>query len=189
MNDNLSLTIFSVVLVALFGLISNILIIQINQKKDVNSKLIEQYLKIREDLCVILSDLINLKDINNVDFNNLSRLVEKLFYKHYDFIPKEVLDELLCLQVILQSEYGHLFRIINKKLVIIDNDDSEIKNYLEDISFVEAAKLFYYVQLKNADVESRKVLIINLQAKKVLYKMNDYFTLSNLLNWKRYLLK
>ncbi len=176
----------SVIVVAILGFISNILITRVNQKQNVSNKIIEQYFKIREEISDKISDLVTLKTVNdtNYDIINISKDISKLYYKYYDFLPREVLNEILCLHLTLTDQNNNIFRINNKSIQQIK--DEEIEDYIKSTSYISNSKFFTYFLLKNDDVSIRRIASINLQAKKVLDTMNDFFTLNKLMYWAKY---
>jgi hypothetical protein len=189
-NLQLIISLISIVLVSSLGLISNILIIRINQKQSISSKIIEQYLKIREEISDVISDLAALRTIGCFELesiNNVSMNISKLYYKHYDFLPIEVLDDILCLHSTLIDKDNRIYRIKNKNIYIIE--EIELEGYIESTSSIPNSKYFTYSLLKSNDDSVRRATCINLQARKALNTMNEFFTLANLISWVKHMPK
>lgn len=180
----------SVFLVAVLSLVSNFLIIRYNQRQNISNKIIEQYFKIREDICQKVSRLANLKTLSELGENELKEIndeISQLYFKYYDFLPKEVIYELMCLHTNLTDKGNNLYTIDGKGLMIIEGE--KLEAFLESVSLINNSKYFICYKLNSEDNLIRKATAINLQARKVLITMNTFFSLENLLKWTKYLRK
>src|SRR5262245_37623553 len=102
------------------GLISSIVVSSIRQRQEVALRLLDQYLEVRKEVVNSVSDLTDLNDYRVLEDETREahrEQVAKLFYKHYDFLPKPVLDALLLLHVALASPEGKLFSVRNNTIV------------------------------------------------------------------------
>lgn len=192
LNNNVQLIIplISVTLVAILGFVSNILIFRINQKQSISNKIIEQYFKIRDEITNKISDLATLKTIADVEIESIdmaSADISKLYYKHYDFLPIEVLNDILCLHSTLINKDNKIYRIRDKSIYEIE--ENELEDYIQSTSDISDSKYYTYCMLKSKDIKVRRATCINLQARKVLNTMNKFFTLDKLIYWEKYIRK
>lgn len=180
------LPLISVVFVSILSLISNIVIIRFSQRENLTSKIIEKYFEVRNEICEKLSDLANLKEINIITEEKISESreqVSKMFYKYYDFLPDEVLYELICLYCTLNDRGHRLYRINKRRLELLNKNDLE--NYVKESSLLKNTYHSTYVMLNSKDINIRKAVSINAQARKVLDAMNDFFSLESLTKFVR----
>lgn len=190
MNNNdlqLITPIISVVLVALFGLISNFIIIRMNQRQSISNKMIEHYINIREEITSKISNLASYKPANTDLVLNSSLDISKLYYKYYDFLPQEVLNELLCLYSTLIDKNNRIYRIKNSALYLIEETDLE--EYIISTTPIPNSKFYTYYLLNSKDVTTMKITCVALQARKVLNTMNIFFTPDNLILWVKQMSK
>ena len=176
--------IISVVIVAVLGFVSSLLITRVSQKHNVSTKIIEQYFKVREDITQKISEFTNLSTMKILDETRLvqyNEQISKIYYQYYDFLPKEILYDLLCLHCTLSDKANRLFKIKEKKLTVLD--ETELEAFLQSISAIEGAEQFIFYKLKSDDINVRRSTSIILQSRKVLVTMNEFFTLKNLLKW------
>lgn len=189
-NTNLILPLITLFIGTMLGFLSSLLISYLQQKHNVAIRVLEQYLKIREGLCDKLSSLASTRTDNTLSYSSLSDLrdeISMLFYKYYDFLPSEVLKEMLCLHACLSDKQNKIYRCKNNSLLPIE--DSEIEEFIEQIAMVENFKYYALIPLNSKDDNVRRATSIRYQARSVLVAMNKYFTLKELMTWAKHLPK
>lgn len=174
------------------GLLTSVCISYLQHKQDITVKVIEQYFAAREQLCDQLSTLANLQVTSSgqLEAKTLAEYqenVSKLFYKYYDFLPPEVLKEMLCLYTCLSDKENRLYRHENNCLFLIEN--KALEAFVERISLVDNFKYYAPIPLKNKNSHVRRAASISYQARSVLVSINHHFTIQHLISWNRYLPK
>lgn len=174
--------ILSVIIVSILGIITNIIVIRYSQKQNILSKLVDRYFVIRDNITHILSDYVSLKTTNDYSVEQLNiycNQVSKIYYEYYDFLPKEVLHELICLYANLSDTEHRLYTMKDHSLALLEKKDMD--EFLQNITIIDNNKQFIYYNLFGNDAMKKKFTSINIQSRKVLSTMNQYFTLNNLL--------
>ncbi len=181
--------IISIVIVAVMGLVSNIFIFRATQRSSYRSKIAEQYFKVRGEISDKISKIADLRTFKT--YENTDKYIEQvsnLYFKHYDFLPEEVLNQLLCLYTSLRDDSGNIYIVKENKLRVI-YCEQEIDDFVDSITLIENTREYFKYQLTKAEESKRKTIAINLQARRVLYAMNECFSLENLVTWEKYLRK
>jgi hypothetical protein len=184
------LPIVTLLLGGMIGFLSSFLTTYLQQRNNVTAKIVEQYFKVREDICEKLSELANLGVDSNIDDTYILSIksdMSKLYFKYYDFLPREVLIELNCLYACLSDSQNRLFKCKNNCLLPLE--DSELETFIEQISLVENFRYYAMVPLKSSSDIVRKSASVNYQARSVLRALNKYFTIKDLMSWARHLPK
>lgn len=177
------ISLFSIALVAVFGLITNFLVIKYTQKQNVSSKILDKYFAIRDSMVNVIGDFASLKitDIyNEHQIDYYAKEITKLYYLYYDYLPKEVLQELICLHSNLSDKKHRLFIMKGNDVAFIE-DEEEIVKLLDSMSIIENANHFIYYMLNNDEEVLKASVSINIQSRKVLMTMNKLFTVNNLI--------
>lgn len=110
-----------------------------------------------------------------------------LYFRYYDFLPREVLIEMNCLYACLSDSQNRIFRCKNNCLLPLE--DSELEMFIDQISLVENFRYYAMVPLKSSNEVMRKAASVNYQARSVLRAINKYFTIKDLMSWARHLPK
>lgn len=185
-----TLPIFTLIIGAFFGFISSLIISYLKQRYDISLKLIVKYFEIREELIdklSVLASLENTKELNGLSFSKLKQEISIVYYKYYDFLPSEVLTEILCLYSCISDNKNQLYK--SKDNCILPLTDSDLKDFIERISLIENFRYYALVRLKSNDDTVRIAAAISYQARSVLIAINKYFNLRDLMSWSRYLPK
>ncbi len=178
------LPILSVAVGALLGLLSTILVSSIRQRQDVTLRLLDQYFQVRKEIVDVVTDLANLGIHQSLEPSRQAEYrnsISKLFYKHYDFLPKDVLQSLSLLDVCLSSSHGKLYTLKGKAIVPMKDRD-EIIALIEKISFYDNTKYFAPLALSSSDAKIRTNQAIALHARNVLYSLNRFTSIKDLLS-------
>ena len=168
----------------MLGFLSSIWIERFRQRNTLTVRILEQYFKIREDICDEISELTNLQIgalLDDEFLDNKRGKLSRYYYKYYDFLPKDVLQALNCLHACLSDERNRIF--VCRENTLYPIRDTEIEDFIEQISLVRNFKYYALVPLNSSDSNTRKSASINYQARYVLRIVNANFTLSSLMNW------
>ena len=110
----------------LLGVISSYLTLQFTRRENINQKLLEQYFKMREKIGSIISFLTTMNTHHDMTEEVRKKVQEDLYkvtYENYDFLPNEVLDALITLYVCLERYRGELYKVENKKIIVVKDKD------------------------------------------------------------------
>ena len=176
----LLMPIITLFLGAILGYLTNLIRSNILKKDTITTKLFDQYINTKSEICSVLSNLANLKTISEIkkdEIDNVKNTVSCLYFKHYDLLPKTVLLELQCLFFCLSDKQNNLYSIDDKLDVNIISKESELESFLTDISILPNFKYVGYYQLKSKDSDIKRAAAINFQARRVLKEINCYFNL------------
>ena len=181
--NNYILPLLSVAVGALLGLLSTILISSIRQRQDITLRLLDQYFQVRREIVDVVTDLANLGIRQPFEPSRQAEYrdsVSKLFYRHYDFLPKAVLQSLTLLDVCLSSSEGKLYTLKGKAIVQMKDRD-EITTLIETISLYDNTRYFAPLALSSSDAKIRSNQAIALHARNVLYTLNRFTSIEDLL--------
>lgn len=181
------LPVITLLLGGVIGFFSSFLTTYLQQRSNVTTKIVEQYFKVREDICEKLSHLANLGINSVIDLSSIKTELSKLYFKYYDFLPREVLIEMNCLYACLSDSQNRIFRCKNNSLLPLE--DSELEMFIEQISLVENFRYYAMIPLKSNNEIIRKAASVNYQARNVLRAINKYFTIKDLTSWAKHLPK
>jgi hypothetical protein len=120
------LPLLSLIVGALIGLFSTLLASSIRQRQDITLRLLDQYLLVRREVVDAVSELSNMSirdEFHSDKWEKHQAAISKLFYQHYDFLPKAVLDSLTLLYVCLSKPNGTLFTFRDGAVVQMDECD------------------------------------------------------------------
>jgi len=175
---------------ALFGIFSNFLTSAVRQRQDITLRLMDQYFEVRKEVVNVVSELsdLNLKIPLDPDYRDSHRdKISKLFYKHYDFLPKQVLDSLILLNVCLEHSSGQLY-CLKAEFVVQMNDDEKMQ-FVESCSVFANSKYMAAIALQNENITIRTNQAIVLHARHVLYSLNEFVSIRDLVTMTRNLKK
>lgn len=168
---------------AALGLLSSLAVSSLGQRQAVILRLLDQYLEVRKEIVDTVSDLTT--PDRNEALPEEVRLkyrdsVAKLFYKHFDFLPHQVLDALLLLHTALANPDGRLFKVHN--FTILPLDESEIPSFVSACSMYKNGELIVSLALKSSNPVVRSNLGISLHARYVLYTLNKFASLDEMMS-------
>lgn len=175
---------------ALIGLLSTFWVSSMRQRQDVTLRLLDQYFEVRKEVVGVVSELSNWKVTDELDSSHrieYRNLVSKLFYKHYDFLPRPVLDSMTLLYVCLSHPSGGPYTITD--LAVVAMNDSEIIHFIDECSLFANTKYLAPLALKCADPKIRGNQAIILHARRVLYTLNKFSSIEDLLEMTKRLKK
>lgn len=165
------------------GLLSSLVVSSFGQRQAVVLRLLDQYLEVRKEVVEAVSDLAHLS--RDEALAEESRLkyrdsIVKLFYKHFDFLPPQVLDALLLLHVSLASSEGRLLKVKDGTILLLD--ESEIPAFISGCSIYKNAELIVSLALKSGNPITRSNLCVSLHARHVLYTLNRFSSLEEMMS-------
>lgn len=172
----------SVAIGALLGLLSTLLLSSIRQRQDITLRLLDQYFQVRKEIVDVVTELANLGVKQSLEHELRLKYrdsVSKLFYKHYDFLPEAVLQALTLLDVCLSSSEGKLYTFKGK--AIIPANDQEIIALVKMCSLYDNTRYFAPLALSSNDPKIRTNQAIALHARNVLYTLNKFTSIKDLL--------
>lgn len=179
MNQTL-LSVLSLMAGAGLGLASSLLVSFFKQRQTVVLRLLDQYLEVRKDLVDTISDLTHIPNTTKLTEERRGELQDKiarLFYRHYDFLPREVLDALLLLNVCLSDTSGKLYELVEN--VVIPMDSERAASFIERCSIYRNAQLIAPVALRSKEATVRYNQAAKLHARHVLYTLNQFASLKD----------
>lgn len=165
------------------GLLSSLAISSLGQRQAVVLRLLDQYLEVRKEVVETVSDLTTpsrseaLPEEIRLKYRDS---VAKLFYKHFDFLPYQVLDALLLLNTALANPDGRLFKV--QDATILPLDDSEIPSFVSACSMYRNGGLIVALALKSSNPIVRSNLGIGIHARHVLYTLNRFASLDEMMS-------
>lgn len=167
---------------ALLGFLSTLAITSMRHRQEITLRLLDQFFDVRREVVEAVSDLTHLNTLQSIDEDALSGYKEstsKLFYKHYDFLPRAVLDALLLLHVSLFDLEGNLYTIRDESIEPMVA--SEVVDFIEACSLYRNAKLVSPLALRSKNPTVRFNQAIKLHARHVLYTLNKFTSIEDLL--------
>lgn len=176
------LPLLSVAIGTLLGLFSTLLVSSRRQRQDITLRLLDQYFQVRKEIVDVVTDLANLGVRQSLEPERRLEYrdsVSKLFYKHYDFLPEAVLRSLTLLDVCLSSSQGKLYTFKGKAIVPMKND--EVIALIESCSLYDNTRYFAPLALSSSDPRIRSNQAIALHARNVLYTLNKFTSIEDLL--------
>lgn len=180
----------------LLGLSSSMVLERIRHKNILQAKIFDQYLKVREEIVGAISGLMSsLRESDDqIDYSIIEEYTQKvteLYYRHYDFLPEDVLFEIICLYSCLAKKGKNIYRCDPRSRVVqLDlNNDAALSGFLEKLSLVKNLRYYYSQAIKSRNEIRRTKAIIQLQCFKVGAVLNSFFRVPELMSWGKYLRK
>lgn len=180
----------SAALGALFGILTSFLTSSLRQRQDITLRLMDQYFEVRREIVNTVSELsdLSLRTPLGLKYRNAQiDAVSKLFYKHYDFLPKPVLESLILLQVCLQRADGKLCKFDKDAITLME--DRDVTQFIESCALFKNSKYIAALALKSDDITIKTNQAIVLHARNVLYCLNAYVSVHDLIGMTKKLKK
>ena len=180
--NNYLLPLLSLITGAMLGFLSTAMGSFIRQRHDITLRLLDQYFEVRKEVVEIVSKISsrNLRDPIDSDHRNEFRdSILKLYFKHYDFLPKPVLDSLTLLYTCLAYPAEGPYTIKNNAIVVLDEYD--LSSFVEACSVFENTKHVAPLALKSTNATVRANQIVILHARHVLFTLNKFTGIKELL--------
>lgn len=141
----------------------------------------DQYFEVRREIVTTVSELsdLNLRaPLDSQCRNDHVDAVSKLFYKHYDFLPKPVLESLVLLQICLARSDGHVYKFNDEAVMIME--DTDVVRFIESCALFKNSKYVAALALRSNDITIRANQATVLHARNVLYCLNEYVSVREL---------
>lgn len=164
------------------GFFSTALASIIRQRQDITLRLLDQYFQVRKEVVDIVSKISSLHLREQIDSdrrNEYRDSIITLYYKHYDFLPKPVLDSLTLLYTCLAEPDEGPYTIKNNAIVMIEECD--LFSFIEACSVFENTKYLAPLALKSKNPTVRANQVIILHARYVLFTLNKFTGIKELL--------
>src|SRR5689334_3187623 len=177
----ITLPLLTLILGALVGLGSSVVASSLQHRRSIALRLLDQYLDVRKFVAEKIAPLTNidlhseLRDDTRLQFRNT---VSQLYYAHYDFLPKSVLDALILLDICLGNPDCGPYGVRDDKIVMLTDD--EVVEFIQHTSLFRSTQLFFAMALKTTQVSVRRNQVIKLHARYVLHALNTYASISDL---------
>lgn len=166
---------------ALIGVLSNFLTSSLRQKQDITLRLLDQYLEVRREIVNTISELSDRDLSASLDDNYRKEhrdAIARLFYKHYDFLPKPVLDALILLHVCVERSEGALYCL--REGTVVAMEESEVIDFIESAAAFENSKYVAALALSSSNIRIRANQAVTLHARHVLQSLNKYISIRDL---------
>ncbi len=176
---------------ALLGIASSMLSARLQQQHQITKLLIERFFMVRDEISAIVSRYASLTTENQEPENRekLSLIAGRLsliYYKYYDFIPKEVLLELNCLFVCLKDRKHRIFIQEGNRIIPLPDEEERVYNFIKEVSLVENFTFYAVQAVRSGNDRLKQSVSINCQARAVLASINRYFSPNRLYSFARY---
>lgn len=186
---NIYLPLITLIIGAVLGFLSQVLITRLQARQKVSDKVLDHYLNIRRDICRELSKLLILdyKEISQEFLKSSRDRLAEIYFENFDFLPREVLDELNCLIVCLADRRHRIYRIINGSILPLES--SKLIPFIRSVSLVENNRVATLMYINHPNDIFKHVASIRCQVRCVLISINKYFRINYLNNWLYYTAK
>lgn len=171
----------TLILGALVGMGTSVIASSLQHRRSIALRLLDQYLDVRKSVANRIAPLTNLDsraellDHTRLEFRNN---VSQLYYAHYDFLPKSVLEALILLDICLGNPDCGPFGVRDDTIVMLT--DNEVLEFIERTSLFRSTRLFFAMSLKTSQMPVRRNQVIKLHARYVLHTLNAYASISDL---------
>lgn len=171
---------------ALLTWISTALLDRSRHGGQIASKIVDQYLLVREHLTEQLVDL-SIKPYNSpIDEKELAVKaidISRIYYKYFDYLPRTVLDSLLCLITCLQDKKHRLFGHRDGRIYPLDKQ--ERAHLISKIGLYANWRISTSLVFATESAEAQKiaqVAAIVCQTRKVLFSIHETFNMYHLMS-------
>lgn len=168
-----------VLLGSALGFLTQSYLARVSLRSKILESLVNRYLSARDEVCAIVASCtigVNSSDSKWVRSKQDSLCL--IYYKYYDYIPQEVIRELICLQACLADQENRLFEVRDNELCPVTQ--SQLPIFCDHIALLSNIAHALYYNLHNGTSESIRGNRIEYQARHVLVMVNRYFTEANL---------
>ena len=189
MTEKLVLVLISGVTGILFGYISSILIERFKRRMDYHKELFFLFQKVTDNLNVTLSQMasfnVSFNSINKEKLETLKKEVSTMYFRYYNLLPQDILNELNCLHSCLQSN-GELMYFIDSNNTLQKAKDSDFRFFEEisnNLTLVNNTRKLHDIITKHGIGSLPPDIKINFQARKVIRKIDDFLSIRNVFDW------
>jgi|GEM_PF-3111206 len=175
---------------ATIGGILSYFLARYKRHSEIEVRVIEEFFKVRNSLCEILSELSTLQPEDVAEKSKLSkrkRELTRIYWQQYDFLPLGVLNEMDCLYACLKDPIHNLYTCDENRIRLMR--EKEIQEALLELPLTENIKYYMLNTVCKPPTSLVEAARINLQAQCVLIAINRNFAISQLSRWTRFLPK
>jgi hypothetical protein len=150
-------------------------------RQTISLRLLDQFLEVRKELVNEVIELVNLDSLSTLtEAQRTARrdVIAKLYYKHFDFLPQQVLNALALLRVALSQASMGPYGIEGNSIVRMPED--KICEFVNCCSVFDNAKYLAVVALKSKKEDLRDTEVVKLHARFVLYALNSFVSIADL---------
>jgi hypothetical protein len=165
------------------GLLSSLFASAIQYRRTLEVKLFEQYLSARQNVAEVLAPLTNADVLSAMSRETRLQArdsVAILYYRHFDFLPIEVLDSLVRLQTAIDHPEGGPISLNDGMVAPMERQD--IPKFIDECSLLKNSSFFACIVLNSSDEEAKRIHVIKLHAQHVLFQMNKFASIDRLKN-------
>jgi len=170
--------IFTLIIGTILGIFANFLSSFVRKRETISIKIFDEIIEARNEVAEVVCELalIPTKGEKSRDYIIQARdSITKLFYKYYDFLPEQVLNTLLLLEVALDYPSKGPYKLHENKILPLDKD--EIFDFIKKCTRVENGLYSASILLQNSSAAVVSNEVIRLHARNVLYMLNQYASL------------
>ncbi len=161
------------------GFLAKSYFVRLGFRQSTIESIVNRYLDARDELCALVAECAVKTDSQDEQWLNETRKsISLAYYKYYDYMPNEVIKELICLQACLKDSNNRLYKIHAEKLRRIEKNDLQI--FCETIATFKNIAPAIYFNLHNGAESDMRDHRIEYQARHTLININRYFTEKNL---------
>jgi hypothetical protein len=174
----------------ILGVLSAIAVQSLQHRSILRIKVLDNYFAMRTSVIDFVADLANLALRHSLDPDNPTQwrdTTSRLFYLHYDLLPRTVLNELICLFIALGDKQGRTYGVDGDTIVPLSAE--AIEQLIDSISFYRNTRIRTALMIASEDGRVRYNAAVNLHARRVLLAFDAIFTGRALLNIGRSLRK
>lgn len=171
--------IFSTFLGAGLGFLAKSYFSRMSFRQSTIESVVKRYLDARDEICELVANCAvkaNPKDENWLTDTRNS--ISIAYYKYFDYMPAEIIKELICLQACLRDKKNRLHKIESENLMLLNKND--IEAFCEKISTLKNVAHAIIYNLYNGDEDEKRKKRIEYQARHTLVNINIFFTEENL---------
>lgn len=183
----ISIPIFTLILGVFAGFVSSLFLANLRYRQQLLSKLIDRYIAARREVSDTLTPYTTIqrgKQWKESELSQARKEVANLFYTHYDVFPVEVLDSLVTLEACLHAPDTAPYVIKDKCLQKLPK--SEISSFVAQTSLYENTRAFSELALASNDPQIRGNEAIKRHARHVVFCMNKYSTIQQVMKIPQY---
>ncbi|MBI5539302.1 MAG: hypothetical protein HY951_04535 [Bacteroidia bacterium] len=148
-------------------------------RQSTTESIVKRYLDARDELCTLVAECaVNANSQDSEWLNRTLNSISLSYYKFFDYMPKLVIKEMICLQACLKGAGKILYKLEGENLCPIESNDLE--NFCRNIATLENIAYALYFNLHNGSEEKLCNHRIEYQARQALMNINKHFTEKNL---------
>lgn len=170
---------FSAFIGAGLGFLTQSYLSRLSFRQKTIESVVKRYLDARDEICELVAGCaVNSNPGDENWLKERRNSISFAYYKYFDYIPEEVIKELICLQACLKDGQNRLHKIDGRNLMLINEKDLE--GFCKTISTLDNISHAIYYNMKHCSGYKRRENNIEYQARHALMNINKFFTEQNL---------